>query len=167
MVRPPPAAWLLATTLLACHIGPPPAPASGAPRPGRVLAPVAEPGLADALESGLGTALAERGGEGRAGAGPWLEAQVLDATTEVVAVSADRRVHRVRLSVAYQLLGPAPTRLVLQGERSYVVLASDGLSAAQARADAFDALCVELSRDAAAWATQAPGPALALPEDRP
>lgn len=149
---------LLLLIIAACHLGRPPLDGPGAVvSVGRIQAPVAEPGLEDALRQGLAVALADRSQLAGPGEGVLpVEVDVLSATTEVVAIDGDRRVHRARLVVEGRLLGPRPTALVLRGERSYEVEATDGLGAAQARALAFQQLSTELTADLAAWLQHAP-----------
>ena len=118
--------------------------------PGEIRAATVEPGLAEALEGGFQDALAERGSL-RAAGGLKVDLEVLEARSELVAASGDRLVRRAHLSVAVQTWGADPARVVFEGERGYEVYTTDGLGAAQARADAFNGLAESLARDAATW----------------
>jgi len=143
--------------LCACHLGHPPGSlAAGSVSVGRVEVAAAEPGLADALRSGLGTALAKRALQGQ---GSVVELTVLDASTAVVAVAGERRVHRALLVVEGRVLGNSPRSVVLRAERSYELISDDGLDGAQRRADTFATLADELTEDLAAWLQDAPPPA--------
>ena len=149
-------AALLAGGSVGCHVGVPPAsPAGAGVHLSRVEVAAAEPGLADALRSGLGGAFASHG----LASGPTpLTVRVLEASTTTVGATGLQRVHRARLSIELQLLGPAPRAVVLSGERGYGVDPADGLAAAQARAAAFQALADQLAQDALLWLSYAPDP---------
>lgn len=143
------ALWILFACEL--HVGRPPT--GGIAYSVRAVhAPVAEPGLPDALRGATAGALSSRGALGGT---VGVEIRVLDASVAVEAASGPSRVYRARLEAAWQVLGPSPRRLVLAAERSYVVSldAADGgtVTGAAARAAAFDGLARELADDAAEW----------------
>lgn len=150
-------------TLASCHLGRPP-PATGGFSPGAVSMQADEPSLPEALRAGLGRALAARGALGTAAP---IDIEVLDASVAPVAANpGGQQIYMARLQVAFQVTGPRPRRLVLEGERGYVLLASDSLGSAAARAGAFSALARQLGADAADWAAAAPPAAPPAAEPR-
>lgn len=153
LARPGAAAALL---LGACHLGVPPQVGATAVHLEVVDVAAVEPALADALRVGLTDAFAARG---LAGGSTPLALRVLEASTAAAAATDILRIHRARLAVEVQLLGPAPRTVVLRGERAYPVDPMDGLAAAAARAAAFQALAGQLSEDAALWLAYDPGAA--------
>lgn len=148
---------MLLSTLLACSLrlgSPERSLASVAP--GEFVAASAEPGLKTALDHSLSRALAARGALDPAGGTP-VGLEVLEASSAVLAAGSGSQVHQARLSLAVQLYGPRPRRVVLTAERSYVVVPGDSLGAASARAAAFEALADTLSEDAVTWILFAQG----------
>lgn len=148
---------MLTLLLIACslRLGRPEI-ALGSITPGAVLVASSEPGLRDALAESLARGLAARGALAR-GEGTRVDLEVLDASTSVLAAADGAQVHRARLSLAVQLYGPAPRRVVLSAERSYTLVQSASLEAAGARAEAFEALALELCQDAVDWILLSPG----------
>lgn len=141
--------WALLILGCALHVGKPEGtrfPVS----PGEIRATGVEPGLQEALAAGFQEALAQRGALSASG-GLRVDLEVLDASTEVVAATADASVRRAHLSVAVQAWGPQPARVVLTGERGYTVPVTDGLGASAARSEAFGGLARSLAADAATW----------------
>jgi len=130
--------------ITACHVGRPP-PAAGGFKIDRVIVPVAEPGLKDALSSGLGQALSSMGALRDSGA--VLNVAVLVADTSASAVGPNSQMHTATLSVLVQT-GSRTGKFA--AERSYTVI--DAIQGASARAEAFDYLVRQLMRDAATWA---------------
>lgn len=134
-----------------CHLGRP-APTSA--RVGQVEAAVAEPGVVEAVQAGLGDGLARRGALGGA---LRVDCVVVEAVVTPAAVSSKGgRVERARLAVRYALSGPRPASVVLRAERSYVVSVTDALATERARAAAFAALARQLGAEAAAWVAVQP-----------
>lgn len=129
--------------------------ASLAVSPGDVVVASAEPGLREALSEGFNAALAARGALAPQG-GTLAGLTVLDASTVALAASDAGQVHQARLRLAVQVYGPQPRRVVLSAERSYSVLPSASLSAAEARAQAFEALARSLTEDAVLWILLSP-----------
>lgn len=142
--------WLAVLLLCCLHVGVPVV-APGSFTIGEIRASGPELGLREALRSSLARALSARGAlSGPAGVP--VEIALIDASTVPLAASGDAvQVHSARLTVAWQLLGARPRRLVLQGERSYEVWGSDSLGASAARSAAFATLAAELSEDAVLW----------------
>ena len=87
--------------VLACHLGRPKAPASFY-QVGQVVAPVAEPGLSDALKGGLAAALADRSMLGETDAQD-VNIAVLAATTIPTGVGPSSQVHTARLQFSVQV----------------------------------------------------------------
>ena len=66
-----------------------------------------EPGLGDALQSQMGSALARRGvGD----TGPAIELQIWDASTRVIGIEGRTRVLSARLEIEVLAAGPRPRR---------------------------------------------------------
>ena len=134
---------------LACHVGRPSAPTAHY-QVGQVVAPVAEPGLADALKSGLSAALSQRSMLGEAES-KRVNIAVLAATTVPTGVGPSSQVHTARLQFSVQV---GDRRAQFSAERSYTVI--DTVQGATARSEAFSALARHLSADAALWIASAP-----------
>ena len=117
---------------------------------GQVVAPVAEPGLTDALKSGLAAALSQRSMLGDVGAKP-VNVAVLSATTVPTGVGPSSQIHTARLQFSVQI---GERRATFSAERSYTVI--DTIQGAAARGEAFTFLANHLSRDAALWISAAP-----------
>ena len=130
--------------LFGCHIGRPKPPDVNY-SVGQVVAPVAEPGLADALKSGLAAALSQRSMLGEAEAKE-VNVAVLSATTVPTGVGPSSQVHTARLQFSVQV---GDRRATFSAERSFTVI--DTVQGATARAEAFTLLANHLSRDAALW----------------
>lgn len=121
-----------------------------------MTAPVAQPGVADALGTALAQELARRGALGEPGSAE-LHCRVLAAEAGVAGAGVNGvRLQRARLQVEVVLAAAPARRLVLEATRSYAVHSSDPLGAAREREAAFAALSEELARDAVAWAVAAP-----------
>ena len=130
--------------LCACHLGRPAGPTTQY-QVGQVVAPVAEPGLADALKSSIAAALADRAMLGN-GTGEEVNIAVLAATTMPTGVGPSSQVHTARLQFSVQV---GKHRSQFSAERSYTVI--DTVQGATARAEAFLVLSQRLSKDAALW----------------
>jgi len=134
---------------LGCHLGRPAASASNY-AVGQVIAPVAEPALADALKGGLSQALASRtmlsqsDGEG-------VNIAVLAATSMPTGVGPTSQIHTARLQFSVQV---GERRSQFSAERSFSVI--DPVQGATARAEAFAFLARNLTADAALWLSAAP-----------
>ena len=135
--------------VLGCHLGRP-QPPSMQYTVGQVVAPVAEPGLTDALKSGLAAALAQRSMLGEGGAKP-INVAVLSATTVPTGVGPSSQVHTARLQFSVQV---GDRRATFSAERSFTVI--DTVQGATARAEAFTRLANHLANDAALWMATAP-----------
>ncbi len=140
------------TLVLGCHVGRPPTLLDAA-RAGQVTLHTAEPDLADALSGALSSALAARG---VSFGGPPIEMTVVSAQTGTVAAGASQRVEEAQLAVAFELTGHRPRRIVLSGQRSFVVDVTAPLAASDARAAAFGKLAEQLAADAVEWFLYAP-----------
>ncbi len=136
--------YILVAFLCACHLGRPAGPSTQY-QVGQVVAPVAEPGLADALKSSFAAALAERAMLSE-GAGDAVNIAVLAATTMPTGVGPSSQVHTARLQFSVQV---DKYRSQFSAERSYTVI--DTVQGATARAEAFLVLSQRLSKDAALW----------------
>ena len=136
--------YILVAFMCACHLGRPASPTTQY-QVGQVVAPVAEPGLADALKSSFAAALSERAllGEGSGGV---VNIAVLSATTMPTGVGPSSQVHTARLQFSVQV---DKQRAQFSAERSYTVI--DTVQGATARAEAFLVLSQRLSKDAALW----------------
>jgi len=147
-------AVLLVAVLAACQLGRPPV--GGPFQVGAVRVAAPEPGLGDALSSGLAGALARRGG---LGAGPHVALRVLAAEEGVRAAGEGARVHQVTLRVEAVVSGARPRRLVWSGSRDYGASGLDPLADAQARADAWGRISARAGDEIAAWLLYAPSEA--------
>lgn len=136
---------LLAVVLLACQVGRPPA--SGRYTVGTVRAAVPEPGLPDALASGLAAGLARHGA---LGSGPEVQLTVLTAVESVRAAGATR-IHAVELRLEAVVPGPRPRRLVWSGTRDYGAGGVDPVADAEARARAWRRLSARAGDEIASW----------------
>ncbi len=143
-------------TQVACHVGRPSMPISGV-EVGRIVAPAAEPGLADSLRSGLSAALAAKGVHGADGS-ERVEVVVQTATTRPTAVGSQQQIHTAHLVIMVRVFGSTPREALLSDERSYPLDARDSLATASARASAFDDLARSLTQDAASWIVYGPRP---------
>lgn len=142
---------LLLVVLVACRVGRPPA--SGPFAVGEVRAAAPEPGLGDALASGLAGALAR---QGALGVGPSVSMRVLGADERVRAAAGPTRVHQVELRVEALVTGARPRRLVWTGSRDYGASGVDPIADSQARADAWRRLSARAGDEIAAWLLHAP-----------
>ena len=133
----------------ACHLGRPATPTVRY-HVGQVVAPVAEPGLADALKGSLAAALTERAMLGEA-EGEAINIAVLAATSIPTGVGPSSQVHTARLQFSVQV---GKRRAQFSAERSFTVI--DTVQGATARAEAFLILSQNLSKDAALWIASAP-----------
>jgi len=138
---------------VACHVGRP-APVTARFALGRVDVPVAEPGLEDAIRSGMARSLARAGALSPAG-GIGVDVTVIRATTRPIAVTDGVRVHTARLEIEVRLDGVPVRRTVLTDERSFTASVPD--QAASARAAAFSTLSQDLAEDAVSWMRYGPG----------
>lgn len=135
-------------SVASCHLGRPPATAA---RVGHVDAPVAEPGVPEAVRGGLSAALARRSALGGTRV---IDCQILVAESLPDAVGQDgAQVHRARLQVRYAVSGSRPAQVTLAAERSFRLPVGDSLAAERARAAAFATLARQLGTEAADWAT--------------
>ena len=141
--------FMLLTFGLACHVGRPKSPGAFY-QVGQVVAPVAEPGLSDALKGGLAAALSERAMLGESGAQD-VNIAVLVATTIPTGVGPSSQVHTARLQFSVQV---GDRRAQFSAERSFTVI--DTVHGATARGEAFLKLANHLSADAALWIASAP-----------
>ena len=135
--------------VLGCHLGRP-KPPDMQYNVGQVVAPVAEPGLADALKSGLAASLSQRSLLGEGGA-KQINVAVLSATTVPTGVGPSSQVHTARLQFSVQV---GDRRATFSAERSFTVI--DTVQGATARAEAFTKLANHLTGDAALWISTAP-----------
>ena len=136
--------------VLGCHLGRP-KPPNMQYTVGQVVAPVAEPGLTDALKSGLASALSQRSLLGEEGA-KQINVAVLSATTVPTGVGPSSQVHTARLQFSAQV---GDRRATFSAERSFTVI--DSVQGATARAEAFTQLANHLANDAALWISTASG----------
>jgi len=142
--------WFTLTALMvACKIGRPP-PAAGPFSVEQVVTPVAEPGLKNALQDGLASALSNRTMLGAKGVNP-VSVAVLSATTHPTGVGPNSQIFTARLQVSVRC-----DRRTAQfsSERSYSVF--DPVQGATARAEAFSGLAKSLMADAVMWLGNAP-----------
>ncbi len=140
---------LILTFGAACHLGRPPI--QGATfTVGTILAPVAEPGVEDAIRDALSSALVAQGGTGEGSAQP-INVTVLSANTAPTAVGATQQIHTATLRVIVQS-GGRETRL--SGQRQYPVVGPNQADAA--RSEAFKALALMVAADAVQWMRYAP-----------
>lgn len=138
---------------VSCHLGRPP-PSALRLRVGEVRATAAEPALEEDLTRALSATLAQHG---VLGSGPEVRAHVLSVDVVPVASASGAQVARVRLEVAFELLGARPRRVVLSAQRAFTRSPDDALGASDARAEAFAALAGELAEDAVDWLLYGPG----------
>jgi len=141
-------ALLLLVVFVGCQVGRPP-PAAGPFKVHQVIASSAEPGLKDALKSGLGQALTARGVLDAGGQA--INVAVLRADSSPSAVGPNSQMHTARLQVSVQ---SGSRSAQFSSERSYSVI--DPVQGAAARAAAFDALAHQLMRDGVMWLSNAP-----------
>ena len=133
------------------HWGHPPV-ASGGFSVAPVRAPVAEPGVADALRSALVDALAARGALGNVHT---VETRIVSLTETPVATDELGRVHRVAMTVELRVTDTGQ-HTVLHGERAYEVAPEDPIEGASARAVAAAVLARDLANDGVEWLLRAP-----------
>jgi hypothetical protein len=145
--------------LVACHLGRPPVPTTRY-KVGQVIAPVAEPALADALKGGMALALSTRTMLSQSD-GEVVNIAVLAATSMPTGVGPTSQIHTARLQFSVQV---GDRRSQFSAERSFSVI--DTVQGAAARAEAFAMLANHLSADAALWIAAAP-PEPAVSEPNP
>ncbi len=150
MVRMAVNRWLCVLLLfVGCKIGRPP-PVAGPFSVDQVVAPVAEPGLKNALQDGLGSALSARSLLGARGINP-VSVAVRSAASIPTGVGPNSQIYTARLQVSVRSGGRTAQ---FSSERSYTVI--DPVQGASARADAFSALAKSLMQDAVMWLSLAP-----------
>jgi len=141
--------FTLAALMTACKIGRPP-PAAGPFSVEQVVTPVAEPGLKNALQDGLASALSSRTMLGANGVNP-VSVAVLSATTVPTGVGPNSQVFTARLQVSVRC---GRRTAQFSSDRSYSV--TDPVQGATARAEAFSGLANSLMSDAVMWLGNAP-----------
>lgn len=118
-----------------------------------MLAPVAEPELAVVLRREIAAAMAARG---MTGDGPGLQVEVLSSSSETTAASSEQRGERSHLRIEARVLGPDPTRVVLEADLGYLHSTDLGSGAAVRRADAQERLANELASQLVEWLAARP-----------
>ena len=142
--------WVgLLAFVFGCHLGRPPAPVASF-SVGQVVASSAEPGLQDALKQGIASALsanqmlAEKGTEA-------IDIAVLSAAIQSTGASLNAQMFAARLQISVRV---GSRSAQFSSERSYTVI--DAIQGESARAEAFHALALSLTEDAAMWLANAP-----------
>jgi hypothetical protein len=123
------------------------APVVGA-RLGEVTAPMAEPGLAEALTASLAAELARR----TAADGPALGARIVEASVRPAAIGGAAQ--EAQLTVLFRL---EDAELSLSARRAFALVEGDPEATAAARAATFGALSAELCAEAVPRLLSAPG----------
>jgi len=142
--------WLGMVLLgLGCHLGRPPVPTAGF-SVGQVVSTTSEPGLQDALKSGIASALASRAMLVEADADA-VDIAVLAAVSQPTGASGASQSFAARLQISVRT---ANRTAQFSSERSYTVI--DAVQGESARKAAFFALAESLTKDAAEWLAVAP-----------
>lgn len=142
--------WVgLLAVVLGCHLGRPPTPTASF-SVGQVVASSAEPGLRDALKQGISAALASNEMLTENGADA-IDIAVLSAAIQSTGASLNAQMFAARLQISVRVGNRSAQ---FSSERSYTVI--DAIQGESARAEAFHALALSLTEDAAMWLATAP-----------
>lgn len=142
--------WIgLVLLTLGCHLGRPAAP-TGAFTVGQVVASSTEPGLEDALKSGISAALASREMLNEHGVAS-VDIAVLAAVSQATSAGDASQSFAARLQISVRV---EERSAQFSSERSYTVI--DAVQGDAARKAAFQALAQVLTEDAAEWLATAP-----------
>jgi hypothetical protein len=142
--------WIgLVLLAMGCHLGRPAAP-TAAFTVGQVVASSTEPGLEDALKSGISAALATREMLNEQDAAP-VDIAVLAAVSQPTSAGEASQSFAARLQISVRVEGRSAQ---FSSERSYTVI--DAVQGDAARKAAFEALAAVLTEDAAEWLAIAP-----------
>ena len=142
--------WIgLVLLVMGCHLGRPATP-TAAFTVGQVVASSTEPGLEDALKSGISSALATREMLNEHGAAP-VDIAVLAAVSQATSAGEASQSFAARLQISVRV---EERSAQFSSERSYTVI--DAVQGDAARKAAFQALAQVLTEDAAEWLATAP-----------
>ena len=142
--------WIgLVLLAMGCHLGCPATP-TAAFTVGQVVASSTEPGLEDALKSGISSALATREMLSEQGAAP-VDIAVLAAVSQPTGAGEASQSFAARLQISVRVDGRSAQ---FSSERSYTVI--DAVQGEAARRAAFQGLAEVLTEDAVEWLALAP-----------